>query len=130
MRKRKIAIKPKAIMLSTKGKNKHLLVHLSKKKGQRKACMRYTLYGRHVQSTKQSKQWTKRKIAKQNSKNKSKGKQNIHLFQNSPNYGRRIVGIKIGNKDKNEYSNMDENMFINTIIQKPFKVSSLKKAIV
>ena len=117
-------------MLSTKGKNKHLLVHLSKKKGQRKACMRYTLYGRHVQSIKQSKQWTKRKTAKQNSKNKPKGKQNIHLFQNSPNYGRRIVGIKIDNKDKNEYSNMDENMFINTIIQKPFNVSSLKKAIV
>jgi len=100
-------------MLSTKGRNKHLPVHLSKNKGQRKACMQYTLYGRHVQSTKQSKLWTKRKIAKQNSKNKSKGEENIHLLQNSPNYGRRILGIKIGNKDKNEYLNMDENMFIN-----------------
>ena len=47
--------------------------------------MQYTLYGRHVESTKQSKLWTKRKIAKQNSKNKSKGEENIHLLQNSPN---------------------------------------------
>ena len=80
--KKKIAIKLKAITLSTKGRNKHLPVHLSKNKGRRKACMQYTLYGRHVQSTRQSKLWIKRKIAKQNSKNKSKDKENIHLFQN------------------------------------------------
>ena len=44
--------------------------------------MQYTLYGRHIQSTKQSKLWTKRKIAKKNSKNKSKDRENIRLFQN------------------------------------------------
>ena len=44
--------------------------------------MQYTLYGRHIQSTKPSKLWTKRKIAKKNSKNKSKDRENIRLFQN------------------------------------------------
>ena len=57
--------------------------------------------------------WTKIKIAKKNSKNKSKDEENIHLFQNKVlTMDKGHLELKLATKNKNEYSNMDENMFI------------------
>ena len=76
--------------------------------------MQYTLHGQSIQSTRQSKLWTKIKIAKKNSKNKSKDEENIHLFQNKVlTMDKGHLELKLATKNKNEYSNMDENMFIN-----------------
>ena len=76
--------------------------------------MQYTLHGQNIQSTRQSKLWTKIKIAKKISKNKSKDEENIHLFQNKVlTMDKGHLELKLATKNKNEYSNMDENMFIN-----------------
>ena len=76
--------------------------------------MQYTLYGRHVQSTGQSKLWKKRKIAKQNSKNKSKDEENIHLFQNKVLImDEEHLELKLEIKIRMSIQNMDKNMFMN-----------------
>jgi len=76
MRKRKIVIKPKAIMISAKGRNEPPSTLVQKNKDEEKhACN--TFYGQHVQLAKLSMLWIKR-ITKETSKNKSKDEENIH----------------------------------------------------
>ena len=58
----------------------NLPVHSSKKINDEEKHACDTFYGQHVQPAKKSKLWIKR-ITKQSSKNKSKDKENIRIFQ-------------------------------------------------